>query len=443
MITARKKRNLLGILSLVLVFALMNCASVEKRFKKGQELESKGRLEEAAQRYIKVLTKEPTMEDARLRLEDVGSRLIDMYIEQAYAYQSSEAYENAVSSLNRIDSLRSRSSQVGVALSVPEGYEDFRQEMIDAAIVSLFFQGEEAENVGNWAEALRKYDRLRAYPLSPEQVQRADQSRARVHIRWAEQDIGRAYFRAAFGHAQRALEILGPDSELGGNALEIQKMALEAGTRSVAVLPLWSSSIVEDEAPEGIARDLYDVLLYEYLPQPVLFVAPVDPGAIHRELRRLRVRSGEITRQTAALVGQNLAADFVVVGWIDSYLRDEGVAEEKLNRARLRRDRSTYVTYLERKCTIVLTAVIIYQIIDPASGRVIDEETVRTDVSEQFKRCTFDGDYTTLDLTRSERMLFNKEEWLREEEDLEEKLFDALAARMADNIYKRVLRWVK
>jgi hypothetical protein len=91
----------------------------------------------------------------------------------------------------------------------------------------------------------------------------------------------------------------------------------------------------------------------------------------------------------------------------------------------------------------VLTAVIIYQIIDPASGRVIDEETVRTDVSEQFRRCTFDGDYTTLDLTRSERMLFNKEEWLREEEDLEEKLFDALAVRMADNIYKRVLRWVK
>jgi tetratricopeptide (TPR) repeat protein len=443
MMIIRKKRKFLVVFSLILVFALMDCASVEKRFKKGQELESKGRLEEAAQRYIKVLSKDSTMVDARLRLEDVGSRLIDMYIEQAYAYKSSEAYENSVSSLNRIDSLRRRSGQVGVMLSVPDGYEDFRQEMIDAAVVSLFFQGEDAEQAGNWAEALRKYERLRVYPLSSDQAQRADQSRARVHIRWAEQDLARAYFRAAFGRAQNAIEILGPDSDIGGNALEIQKMALEAGTRSVAVLPLWSSPIVEDEAPQGVARDLYDVLLYEYLPQPVLFVAPVDPGAIHRELRRLRVRSGEITRQAAAIVGQNLAADFVVIGWMESYLRDEGVAEEKVNRVRLRRDRSTYTTYLEKKCNIELTAEIIYQIIDPASRRVVDEENVRAEVSEQFRRCTFDGDYTTLDLTRSERMLFNKEEWLRDEEELEEKLFDALAARIADRIYKRVLRWIK
>jgi tetratricopeptide (TPR) repeat protein len=443
MMSVKKKRKFLMVFSLILIFALMDCASVEKRFKKGQELESKGRLEEAAQRYIKVLSKDSTMVEARQRLEDVGSQLIDMYIEQAYAYQSSEAYENAVSSLNRIDSLRRRSGQVGVMLSVPDGYEDFRQEMIDAAVVSLFFQGEDAEQAGNWAEALRKYERLRVYPLSSEQAQRADQSRARVHIRWAEQDLARAYFRAAFGRAQSALEILGTDSDIGSNALEIQKMALEAGTRSVAVLPLWSSQIVEDEAPQGVSRDLYDVLLYEYLPQPVLFVAPVDPGAIHRELRRLRIRSGEITRQTAAIVGQNLVADFVVIGWMESYLHDEGVVEEKVNRARLRRDRSTYVDYLERKCTVELTAEIIYQIIDPASSRVVDEETVRAEVSEQFKRCTFDGDYTTLDLTRSERMFFNKEEWLRDEEELEEKLFDALAARIADRLYKRILRWIK
>ena len=68
----RKKGKLIGALSLLLVFALINCASVEKRYKKGQEMESKGRLEEAAQRYIKVLAKDPSMQDARVRLEDVA-----------------------------------------------------------------------------------------------------------------------------------------------------------------------------------------------------------------------------------------------------------------------------------------------------------------------------------------------------------------------------------
>jgi len=443
MMMIRKKRKFLVIFSLILVFALINCASVEKRYKKGQELESKGRLEEAVQRYIKVLKKDPSMEDARVRLEDVGARLIDSYLEQAYAYESTGAYENAVSALNRIDNLRRRTSQVGVGLPLPDGYEDFRQEMIASAITSLFEQGEYNEQSGNWAEALRKYERLRAYPLSPAQAQRADEARAGVYIKWAEQDMTRGFYRAAFGRAQKAIDILGPDSETSGNALELQKMALEAGTRTVAVLPFWASDRVEDSAPRGMESDLYDTLLYEHLSEPVLFVAPIDPGAIHRELSRLRIRSGEITRQTASMAGLTLNTDFVVIGWIESYLLEEGIPEEKGHRVPLRRDRSTYVTYIEKKYTVDMTTEVIYQIIDPASNRVVDEETVRAKVSGQFRRGHYDGDYTTLDLSRDERMLFNKEEWLKAEEELEAILFNELAGRIAASIYNRILRFVK
>ncbi|MBE3110802.1 MAG: hypothetical protein IMZ46_09885, partial [Acidobacteria bacterium] len=122
-----EKRIGMGTLSLFLVMALAGCVSVEKRYKKGQELESKGRLEEAAQRYIKVLAKDPGMEDARQSLADVGSRLIDTYLAQARAHESDGVYENAVAALNRIDSLRGRTSQVGVTLPVPDDYADFRR----------------------------------------------------------------------------------------------------------------------------------------------------------------------------------------------------------------------------------------------------------------------------------------------------------------------------
>lgn len=438
-----KKRKFLVIFSLFLVFVLMDCASVEKRYQKGQELESRGRLEEAAQRYIKVLAKEPTMEDARVRLVDVGARLIDTYLEQTHAYESTGAYENAVSTLNRIDSLRRRTSQVGVILPVPDGYEDFREEMVAAAVASLFEQAEGYERSGNWAEALRRYDRLRAYPLSPEQFQKANEARARVHIGWAEQDLARAYFRAAFGRAQQAIDILGPDSDIGAHALDIQKMALEAGTRSVAVLPIWVADGVADEAPRGIEAELYDTLLYEYLAKPVLFVAPIDPGVIHRELRRLRIRSGEITQQTASMVGLTLNTHFVVIGWIESYLFEEGIPEEIEHRVTLRRERSTSVTYLERKYTVELTAEVFYRIIDPAASRVIDEETAVAKVSGQFRRAYYDGNYTTLDLSREERLLFNKEEWLRAEKELEEMLINKLAEHMAASIFERVLRFIR
>ena len=439
----RKKRSVLAVLTLALVFALIHCASVEKRYRKGQEMESKGRLEEAAQRYIRVLTKDPSMQDARVRLENVGAQLIDTYLEQAQAYESTGAYESAVSALNRIDNLRRRTSQVGVALSVPDGYEDYRQEMLDAAVASLFDKGKSSEQAGNWAEALRNYERLRAYRLSSAQAQRADEARAGVHVKWAEQDMAQAFFRAAYGRAQKAIDILGPDSEIGRRALGLQKAALEAGTRTVAVLPFWASARAEDEAPRGMESDLYDTLLYDYMATPVLFVGPIDPGAIHRELSRLRIRSGEITLQTATMVGMTLNADFVVIGWIESYLFEEGVPEEIERQAPLRRDRSSHATYTERRYTVELTGEVIYQIVDPSASRIIDEETVIAKVSSQFRRAYFDGDYTILDLSRDERMLFNKEEWLRAEDELEAIMYKQFAENIAASIYQRVLRFVR
>src|SRR5512137_2782770 len=110
-----KPRPLITIVSVFLLIATVGCVSVEKRYKKGQELEAKGRLEEAAQRYITVLTKDPNMEDARQSLADVGSRVVDDYLAQARAAEADRQYESAVAVINRIDSLRGRSGQVGVS----------------------------------------------------------------------------------------------------------------------------------------------------------------------------------------------------------------------------------------------------------------------------------------------------------------------------------------
>jgi tetratricopeptide (TPR) repeat protein len=444
MMSIRKKRIFLSVISLLLVFALNTCVSVEKRFKKGEQMENKGRFEEAARHYIKVLAKDSTFEDARQRLENVGAQAIDIFLEQAYACESAEAYEDAVRVLKRIDDLRHRAEKVGVILQVPDDYADFRQEMTAAAIDSLFNQGEYSEQVGDWTEALRKYERLkRLYPLSPAQDLRADQSRARVYTKWAEQDLAREYYRTAFGLAQKAIDILGPGSGPSVTALEIQRIALTAGTRIVAVLPFWSSERVEDEAPRGIVRELYDILLYEYLSEPVPFVALADPGMVHRELRRLRLRDKALSRNMAARVGQNLSTDFVVIGTMESYQQEEKDLEEKAHKVRLRSDKSSFTTYQEKEYTIKLTVEVKYQIIDSVRRRVIEEKTINTNVSDKFRRGYFDGDYTTLDLSRSERRLFNTEEWHRAEQKLEERLVDKLAERLADSIYKRILGLIK
>jgi hypothetical protein len=132
-----------------------------------------------------------------------------------------------------------------------------------------------------------------------------------------------------------------------------------------------------------------------------------------------------------------------VIGWLESYLQEDGVPEEIGRKAPLRKDRSTVAAYSENKYTVKLTGEVMYRIVELASRRVVDEETVIATASGQFRRGYFDGDYTTLDLSRDERMLFDKEGWLRAEEELQAILNNKLAEKIAASIFERVLRFVR
>jgi hypothetical protein len=160
-------------------------------------------------------------------------------------------------------------------------------------------------------------------------------------------------------------------------------------------------------------------------------------------MSRLRVRSGEIPSRTAGTVGLALNADFVVVGWLESYLQEDGVPQETARQAPFRRDRTKTAAYTEKRTTVKLTGEVMYRILEPASRRVVDEERVVANASAQFRRAYYDGDYTTLDLTRDERMLFDKEGWLRAEEELQASLVKKLAEKIAASVFEKVLRFVK
>lgn len=430
-------------LCLALLASAAGCVSTEKRYKKGVELESKGRLEEAAQRYVTVLAKEPGREDARQRLAEVGAELVDKYLAAARADAADGRTEEAAEALVYVDGLRGRTAQVGVTLAVPDDYADFRGDTFDAAALSLFRRGEEFEIAGRWPDAVRTYERLRAYPLTRDQAFRADEGRARVFLRWAEQDMSLGSFRAAYGHAQAALDVFGPDSPTGAEGRAIQKAALDAGTQTVAVLPFWADPGAGQGTPRGLEAKLYDALLYERLDEPPLFVGPIDRGAIHREMVRLRIRSGALSDRTAAQVGQSLRADLVVTGWIESYRQEDGAPEEIARKAVLRRDRVTPAAYTEKRYAVKLTAEVMIRIVDPVTRKALDEATVSAQASAQFRRAAYDGDYTALELTREERALFDREAWLRAEEDLQKRLVDDLAGRIAPVLFDRVLRFVR
>ncbi|MBS3819418.1 hypothetical protein KGY73_07945 [bacterium] len=439
----RKKRSILLIFSLFFSFSLLSCVSVEKQFEKGLKMEQKGRFEEAARYYIKVLKREPSWEEARERLKDAGGRSVDVLLEQAHNHQSARDYERAAQVLFRVDDLARSSQEVGVRLPLPQDYRDFRKEMMDKAVETVFRRAHQAEKAGDWSHAVSEYEHLRqTYTLSSDQNQRVNQVVARIYTQWAEQDYSQRHYKAAFDHAQKALEILGPESDRGQDALKIQKAALDAGTRSVAVLPFESYEGEKDEAPPEIGQELFDILVYEYLSDPVPFVAVADVGRVHREVRRLNLKDKSRTLGRISQVGRSLGADFVVTGRIDSYSREEEILDETERRVSLVKDSSSYTTYVEQRYRLELSARVEIHLISSQRERVMDEETITSEVSDEFRRGIYDGDPDVLDLSLSKQSLFDEDELYRAEQEMVNRLLEELAGRLTENIYNEVLRLV-
>ena len=433
-------------LFLGLMFILGGCASTQTRYDKAQDLELQGRYAEAADYYIKVLEKEADWEGAPERLQEVGNQAVLLFFEDAETAKFAGNYEAALRALDRLDALRAAAADVGVALDEPVGYAAYRDELTESAVEAFVVRAERAEEAGDWDEALRAYDRAARYTDDPAQRARFVQAQAEVHLRWADNEFARDYFRAGFDRAQHALDLVGPDHPLTERALAMQATALEAGARAVAFLPFWRTEDVAREAPPNVVQDLNDIMFYDHWSAPLPFIVVADPVQLRRELRRLRYDREIITRRQAAEIGRVVLADYVVVGEWTEIQRAERNLKEKTRKARLKGRRATTggtndTTYVEQNFRLELDAEVVYRIIDPRNRREVDQGTVTAEVSGRVERAVFAGDYRDLDLSGSELSLFEDEERLALEE-LGDELVDELALRLAERVYDRLLRQI-
>jgi hypothetical protein len=430
--------------ALLLLTTALGCTSTRERFERAVDLEEEGRWAEASRHYIQVLEDEPNWEGARDRLRTAGANAVDAYLAAAKAAEQAEDFEAAVEHLDALDDLRDDAADVGVTLAVPDNYAATRSRLMDEALAAVLRRGERAEQDGDWREALDAYERAERYARTPEMDMQLAEMQARVHLKWAEDEADRGYFRAAYERAGSTLALLGPDHPLSRRARTLQADALDIGTQFAALLPLGQTQSVARAAPALLLRDLNDVLTFDFWTAPPPFVAPVDPVRLRRALRHLDLDRSALSRRDAAEVGRFVEADLVVTGEITDYEEEERNIRNREREATLRGRASSVdgpatTTYLEQTVTLDVEATLDYRIIDPRSRRVLDQGTVRASTSERIERGVYDGDYRDLDLSGAERELFEETERLGREALLND-LVDELAERYAERVYDDVLR---
>ncbi|MGI9175148.1 MAG: hypothetical protein ACR2GR_07510 [Rhodothermales bacterium] len=351
-------------------------------YQTGEDLVTRGRYAEAVQYYVLVMEQEPTGA-VRKRLLEAGTLAADAVLAQARTAERQGRYDDALQTLEPLEALFIEIRRVGVPPPALEAYEAYRASLQETAVAAQLRKAEQAERTGNWAEALQTYEALpQTYALGDEQRAELDQARARALLRWSQQTLDQRRYRDAYQLAQEAINAAGGQTAEAVAASRVQEEALAEGTRRVAFLPMWVPPEVEHDASPGQMQATEWALRKQHWDRPPLFLASTDAVQLRRELGRLS-RAPYVTPQQSAEIGRVLDADYVVM----------------LAATRFEQQDSTEIYRLDAT----------YAIIDPYRYRAVDEGTLHAEVAAR--------------------------------EGLP--LADALASRLADALYRRLLRLVE
>lgn len=424
-----------------LLFAAVaaGCASAGKRLEQGMEAEAAGSFYAAAIRYIEALEKDSEMVEARERLMEAGDSAIAIGL--GHAEEDLRAGD-AVSAGERflsLDGLLARARTVGVRLPTPADYARRRRSTFDAAIDDLMARASAAEGRGAWGEARSAYDRIRRdFSPSAEQRSESEEAESALLVTWAEEEEANERFRRAYDLAQEALG--GPGAlpaELADRASELQERALANGTRLLAVFPVTATAAVMDVAGSDLAAQLSDLLELEHWRLPPLFVVVADPVVVRQASRRYNVPGG---RFRAEPVLDEVGADFGTLIEVVGLESTEQNVRSQVREVRTRDGRLTNYTEESGDVTLALEARIV--ILDRRGGQV-GSFSSRASHTGGFERGRYRGDVAELELSRGERRLFDPVVQRQLMADIEARVTEELAGRVADQVFSQVLSRIR
>ncbi len=204
---------------------------------------------------------------------------------------------------------------------------------------------------------------------------------------------------------------------------------MSLGTVHVAVTPVSAGHQAGHDLPEGLLEALSDELEATYWSVPPLFVAVLDPVVVRRELRRWGHSRSALSAREAARLGRDLGASHVARLEVETLTALEQDVVEKHVRARTRAGADTTYTVFEGSRHYALVASIV--LVDVGRGREIERRRVESDAAGRFSRAEYQGDARDLQLSTSERRLFDGRRERDEDQEIQDRLIEKTAPLLA------------
>ena len=431
-------RSLKLIFSLMLIFVI-GCASADKRFDQGWEMEQQGQYENAAMRYVQALEKDPSLEEARSRLREVGAMAIAERMDEAEELVSRGDPASAAAHFRRADGVAASARMVGVRLVFPEGYALERRAIFDEAFAALVESGVTAGEQGRWEEGLAEFHEAR-YELEPSGAQRnrALIEESNLLLRWSDYEYDRGHLRQAFYIAEQVQELEWTPPDQAAVAAEYMEDYLDEGEVELLVLPVQVQSRTRENSDHryALAAHLETSLQQGPWREPPAFVLLHNPVAVRDLITQGDILNGDYRPATLALILRLAGADYAAYMQLLGVESTEFDVRSKTETTKTRSGQSTTFVRETGQRRLQAEARVI---IADSFGNQIADVIVSGMGSAPFSRGSYDGNPDELNLSRNQVDLFDRFVLESQEQAVREALVRDLSANISGAVYQPTL----
>jgi tetratricopeptide (TPR) repeat protein len=426
----------IGIRGLAIAVAVLSasCASATKRYEQGQELEQQGRVADAAQRYVDALKKDPALVEARQRLLETGTRAIATAVQEANVLTASGAHADAADVLRRADEIIHDAAGVGVILPTPNGYAEQRSLTLDRAVDQALAQATTAAMRGDYAESVRLVERAEErWEPRPDRQAALNRGLYDAQLAWGQREASNGRFRSAYAHGESAAAVPGVDRS-AINALQTD--ALRRGTILVAVF----ATVARAGTDNRLLPELNDLLALDHWQRPPQWIEMVNTIEAQRVVRNRGLAGRDLDVPNASALARQFGARYAVALTLDSVRYSESKVERRRKPARTRAGADT--AFFVEEGQLELWARASWRTIAANAGRgVVDRGDASDHASTNFRRATYVGDWHDLELSSTDRAMFEQRD-ARDTQDMLRKVARGLSGRIGRDVFDALLRRV-
>jgi len=429
------------ILLILVVFG--GCASADKRFNQGAEMEAKGQYEAAVARYVQALEKDHTLEAARTRLFEVGNLAIDEQMTDAETMVLRGDAVSAANHYHRADYVVAQARSVGVRLAIPDGYENNRRLAFDEAFDALLDRAALAGDQGRWQDGVALTHRAQTdFEPSMDQRNMALEEESILYVQWSQYEYEQGHWRSAFDAAARVQNMEWCPREQFETAALLMEDSLDEGELELIVLPVQTKSKPKREVARnrGISDQVETELWQGPWRQPPAFILMQESTTVRHLLTDSGLLDGNMNAATMALILRLTEADYGAHLQLLSSEVNEFDIKSQTQSVKTRQGQPTTFVKESGQRRIQATARVI---IADGYGNEIANEIVTGTGTAPFTRGVYNGDPGNLNLSTRQVDLFDRAALADQELAAHDKLVHELVMRISDTVFGRTLAQVQ